>query len=252
MERKELRMIFNGRTFMDIGAREQGETPRAGCHGFFSRQQNGFHLFNSSGVLEAFVVHDERQGHFVVSASSTDRGPRYMQAADSLTRAWLGLDQLSHTQERNAVQSTQVLEVSPRPFNVTLPWNPSDAEEGDYATTVWAESHAEAVRTAAEEMAAAGEKQFDTDEERNDYVDELVADGGYVVDAVDDLKYQLGVVFKGELFPDGVIREIDTAALAEILAQNRSRLIVSPAQDPSLQAAGAKAAKPRSGSSLGM
>ena len=102
-------MIFNGRTFLDIGAREHGVCPQSEFHGYFSRRHNGFHVFKLDGVLDAFIVRSDRQGLFVVSASDTERGPRYMQAADSLTRAWLGLDGLSYSEERNAVQRLQVI-----------------------------------------------------------------------------------------------------------------------------------------------
>lgn len=114
-------------------------------------------------------------------------------------------------------------------FNVTLPWNPSDSSEGEYATTVWAADADEALRLAAEEMADSGEKDFDTEAERNEYIQELVNDGGYIVAALDELKYNLGVVFAEQLFPDGVGRDINSQALAEVLAENRERLVVKPA-----------------------
>ena len=118
--------------------------------------------------------------------------------------------------------------VSTRPINVTLPWNPSDSSEGEYATTVWAVDDESALQLAAEEMADSGEKSFDSAEEKAEYVRELVADGGHIVDALDDLKYNLGVVFGNELFPDGITRDISSQVLAQILRENRDRLVVKP------------------------
>lgn len=110
-------------------------------------------------------------------------------------------------------------------FDVTLPWNPSDVSEGDYATSVSAENQDQAVRLVAEEMADSGAKVFDNDEEREDYIRALVDDGGEVVETVAALKYSLEQLFANTLFADGG-RDIDIAALEQVLVENRHRFLV--------------------------
>lgn len=63
-------------------------------------------------------------------------------------------------------------------YNVTLDWNPADAEEGDYCESVWAEDADKAIVLIAEEMAYSGEKEFDTDAERQAFIDEVVGGAG--------------------------------------------------------------------------
>lgn len=111
-------------------------------------------------------------------------------------------------------------------YNVVLPWNPSDSSEGDYASAVWATSADEALRLVATEMASSGEKVFETDAEREEYIAILLdCSGGYVAEALADLKSSLAFVFKEQLFPDGVVKPIDSMALCQIMVENRERLI---------------------------
>lgn len=115
-------------------------------------------------------------------------------------------------------------------YNVTLPWNPNDRSEGEYATTVHAENADCALRAAAEEMADSGEKAFDLDGEREEYIDALVKFGkhsGYVCKTSDELKYHLAELFGEQLFPDGG-RDIDVKALAEVLVESRDRFVIEP------------------------
>lgn len=115
-----------------------------------------------------------------------------------------------------------------RPMHVTLPWNEDNPEEGEYGTTVMAVDDKEAVLLAAQEMAETVEKEFDSDSDRDTFIQTLVRHGGFVVDAMDDLKYNLGVVFGGQLFPDGVRRAIDHNALAQVLAEHRDQIVPFP------------------------
>jgi hypothetical protein len=74
-----------------------------------------------------------------------------------------------------------------RLFVVTLPWNPSDEEEGDYSNKTWAVDDDAAIRNIAEEMADSGEKHHDSDEERDQFVKTLVeAAGPYAAECVGD------------------------------------------------------------------
>lgn len=63
-------------------------------------------------------------------------------------------------------------------FSVTLNWGDPGSDEGDYATWVWAEDDEQAIRLVAEEMADSGEKTFDTDAERDEYIKALAATAG--------------------------------------------------------------------------
>ncbi len=112
------------------------------------------------------------------------------------------------------------------PFSVTLPWNPSDADEGTYATTVWADNCDEAVRLVAEEMAEHPDGGCGTDEERAEYVKLLIADGGYVVEVAKELVQNMQVVFEKQLFPDGCIRQLNLDVLSQLLEENRDRLVI--------------------------
>ena len=64
--------------------------------------------------------------------------------------------------------------MSEKLFKVTLPWNPSDSEEGDYCNWTWARSEEKAVRQIAQEMAEHRDSGTRTKREREEYVDLLV------------------------------------------------------------------------------
>lgn len=101
-------------------------------------------------------------------------------------------------------------------FTVTLPWNPSNQDEGDYCVTVLADDTTAAVLAAAEEMAEVREVSFVTDEERAAFIAVLVSDGGDVVATEDAFKNNLSTLF-------GINGDIDMDALAEVLEENRLR-----------------------------
>lgn len=115
-----------------------------------------------------------------------------------------------------------------QPYSVTLPWNPNDPDEGDYATTVWADSDQEARFAAAEEMADHSDAgRFDSAKQRQDYIENRAnSPQTYVVESATELKYNLGVVFAAELFPDGIGRSIDLDALRTVLMENRNRVVI--------------------------
>lgn len=113
-----------------------------------------------------------------------------------------------------------------QPFNVTLPWNPADSSEGNYANSTWAETPDEALQNIAEEMADSKENAFDTPKDRQDYIDLLVNDElAEVTTCAGDLKWNLKELFAKELFPNGG-RDINLEALRDVLAENRSRFVI--------------------------
>lgn len=63
-------------------------------------------------------------------------------------------------------------------FSVLLDWAAPGSDEGDYSTWVWAENDDEAVRLVANEMADSDEKEFDTDDERDEYADSVICNAG--------------------------------------------------------------------------
>lgn len=115
-----------------------------------------------------------------------------------------------------------------KPYNVTLPWNPSDSSEGDYSTTVWAISPTDALLLAAEEMADSADRCYDTNAERTAFIEALLDHEGYVAEALADLIYNLGAVFKAELFPSGEPGEIDVDALRTALINSRHSIVRVP------------------------
>lgn len=73
--------------------------------------------------------------------------------------------------------STQTTEPN-RLFMVTLDWNSSNAEEGDYADKTWAPNVDAAIRNIAEEMADSGEVDHESEDERTKFIEALIAGAG--------------------------------------------------------------------------
>ena len=59
-------------------------------------------------------------------------------------------------------------------FEVTLEWNSSNSDEGDYSTNVWARDEEHAVRLLAEDMAHHKHSYCTTDEERERFIERRV------------------------------------------------------------------------------
>ena len=65
-----------------------------------------------------------------------------------------------------------------RLFCVTLDWNPSNSEEGDYQSNIWARDEEEAIRNIAEEMADSGDVTFESDADRTAFIKTLIDGAG--------------------------------------------------------------------------
>lgn len=80
------------------------------------------------------------------------------------------MTQASQTSPLSAIQDVAPLFL----FEVTLAWNSSNSEEGDYSDNVWARDEDHAVRLLAEEMADHKHSYCTTDEERARFVERKV------------------------------------------------------------------------------
>lgn len=72
--------------------------------GMYRRTPNGVELYRLDGTLEAFVVDNQRQGQFVVSAGMRNGMPFYMRSTSSLTQTWLGLDSMGMADTAAAIR----------------------------------------------------------------------------------------------------------------------------------------------------
>jgi hypothetical protein len=114
-----------------------------------------------------------------------------------------------------------------RHYTVLLPWDINDKDEGDYKTTVEAKDPDEAVRIVAKEMADTGEKYFDSDDEKEDFINELADHGGEVEDTMD--------VFIGQMEPlFGLTGTINVDALRLVLEENKNKFVTEPTRSPKL------------------
>lgn len=117
-------------------------------------------------------------------------------------------------------------------FNVTMPYNSDDIDgEGTYSTTVRAADTDHAKRLCATEMADSGQREFDSDSDREAYIDEHAEGWADVYPTIDQLTQDMSTVFADQLFPDGVKREINLEVLGQILAQNRELVIGTSVPD---------------------
>ena len=83
-------LIFNGLKFLPLGHPQM-----EGLHGFYDNlNDRGTHLYLPSGELDAYIVNNAHQGHFIVTASLRGGVPRYMFSTCSITEKWLGIESM--------------------------------------------------------------------------------------------------------------------------------------------------------------
>ena len=102
-------LVFHGKSFAPLGSPAPDE-----CHGFYERNgDRGVRLYKSDdkASLEAYVVSNAQQGYFIVSASSTPEGPRYMFGSSSLTEKWLGTYEMGMAATQDAIQGIRYVDV---------------------------------------------------------------------------------------------------------------------------------------------
>lgn len=82
-------LLFLGKTYAPHGA-----TLQPGDNGFFRTMPGGTLLYDTKSSVRAYVVNNPQQGRFVVTASMTGEGIRYMFSTSSLEEKWMGIADL--------------------------------------------------------------------------------------------------------------------------------------------------------------
>jgi hypothetical protein len=86
-------LVFNGKKY----AKNNNELvsslfhPCGTCNGLYKTSSNGTHLYRPTGELFAYIVHNDKQGYFVVTAHMDNGKKRYMFALCSVDEKYLGL-----------------------------------------------------------------------------------------------------------------------------------------------------------------
>lgn len=100
-------LIFNGKKYAknDAEFMESLFHRDSTCNGYYKRLKRGIQIFNMQRLLIAFVVSNDKQGHFTVSASIHDGKPVYMYGLNDETKKYLGLDALTYSEQRDAAKA---------------------------------------------------------------------------------------------------------------------------------------------------
>lgn len=61
------------------------------CNGFYKKRKNGTLILNMQKEPVAYIVHNSKQGYFVVTATNTSEGVRYMYGTSEKTEMFLGI-----------------------------------------------------------------------------------------------------------------------------------------------------------------
>ena len=92
-------LLFAGKTFAKLGT----DGPQ-GIHGYYERGRNGnIKLYKLDSTLEACIIDNHRQGHFIVSAGMRSGRPFYMYSTSTLTERWLGTQGWGMQSEADAI-----------------------------------------------------------------------------------------------------------------------------------------------------
>ena len=94
------KMAFANKLYAPLNGQEFAD-----CNGFYKKMPNGILLYKLSGDLAAFIVTNDRQGYFPVTASMQHGCPRYMHSTCSITDKWLGIDELGYMATHDAVKA---------------------------------------------------------------------------------------------------------------------------------------------------
>jgi DNA mismatch endonuclease (patch repair protein) len=111
-------------------------------------------------------------------------------------------------------------------YNVTLSWG--SVEQGNYSDVVIAEGEDAARRALAEQMADHPDAQgFDSNNERDEWIKDRINGFNDVYPVSAQLTQDLATLFHQELFDGGHVRQINLVALAQVLAENRERILAT-------------------------
>jgi hypothetical protein len=103
-------IVFNGMKF----AKNQTELVNSlfntggTCSGLYRKTKNGTKLYKGNGELFAYIVHNDKQGYFVVSACEHDGKARYMFGLCSLDEQYLGLSGKGMAETKELIESIQI------------------------------------------------------------------------------------------------------------------------------------------------
>ena len=100
---------FARKLYARIGTIEPEELP-LDFNGYFRSNDKGVHLYDRLGTVGAYIVNNQRQGKFVVTAFHTDEGIRYMYSTCSDTEKWLGIWSMSG--EHEAIEAIRYSSIS--------------------------------------------------------------------------------------------------------------------------------------------
>lgn len=99
---------FNGLKFSPLG-----KPPIPDSHGFYTvNPGQGAILYKPNGEPEAYLVNNQRQGHFAVTAHRTSGGIRFMFSTTTSTEEWLKLDGVGYMASHDLVRSMRIVEPS--------------------------------------------------------------------------------------------------------------------------------------------
>ena len=83
----------------------QGKT----AHGLYEKTSSGYKLYKPDGSLEAFIVDNNKQGRFIVSAYYDGTAERFMFGTATLTEEWLGIADLSCSEVYERIEGITVI-----------------------------------------------------------------------------------------------------------------------------------------------
>lgn len=69
------------------------------CCGYYKKLKRGIKLLDHNKQIFAFIVNNGYGERFIVSATNTDKGIRYIHSTDSITDKLLGLDKIGYKQK---------------------------------------------------------------------------------------------------------------------------------------------------------
>lgn len=69
------------------------------CYGYYKKLKKGIRLLDHNKNIFAFIVNNGYGERFIVSASNTEKGIRYMYSTTTETDKLLGLDKLGYRQK---------------------------------------------------------------------------------------------------------------------------------------------------------
>lgn len=98
-------VTFNGLRFAMLGSVAPPALADA-YHGFYLASARGVHLYTRDEQVAAYVVANQQQGHFVVTAWRESGGrTRYMHSTCTTTESWLNLNGLGYLARHDVVQA---------------------------------------------------------------------------------------------------------------------------------------------------